>query len=371
MFKVSFDFTNHSIIENKKTLPHVKTKHIRTPVKPRISARSQRMTEFIRSFWDPDFRNIFGMVIKEKFAPGERIAFQIQDQFNYPTMFPQCGIRHDLMGSLVTLNFTVDPQNVTNPIPLPTFYVKKYWIPERDRYGNLRRLVIYLAQLPSAAPPFIDSRNDLLTVRNNHRNWLAMSVCENNLFTDIRANDNVLFDDGRVLSARRCGLASVLAYLCFLDSDHLTNRKGYLIENDGIWGDDNMPQITMLGFNNEGCSRMIKADFTLLQGGRDAWLPGNKALIYGAFAARFHQLVAYNPVPCDRYGPQECCAAENRKGNCFLLEHLIDTINVRDPGADGPAVQNLNNPQQAIHFGLDNFMKHYGKIWYFCKRNGA
>ena len=357
---MSFDFTNPSIIENKKTLPHVKTKHIRTPVKPRISARSQRMTEFIRSFWNPDFRIIGGMGIQEKFPQGERIAFQIQDQFDYPTMFPQCGIRGDLMGSLVTLT-----------IPLPTFYVKKYWIPERDRYGNLRRLVIYLAQLPSAAPPFIDSRNDLLTVRNNHRNWLAMSVCENNLLTDIRANDNVLFDDGRVLSARRCGLASVLAYLCFLDSDHLTDRKGYLIENDGIWGDDNMPQITMLGFNNEGCSRMIKADFTLLQGGRDAWLPGNKALIYGAFAARFHQLVAYNPEPCDRRGPQHCCEARNQKGNCFLLEHLIDTINVRDPGADGPAVQNLNNPQQAIHFGLDNFMKHYGKIWYFCKRNGA
>ena len=103
-----------------------------------------------------------------------------------------------------------------------------------------------------------------------------------------------------------------MTYFCKRSLKYLTNRKGYLIENDGNWNDGNMPQIPMLGFNNESCSRMIKADFTLLQGGRDAWLPGNKALIYGAFAARFHQLVAYNPEPCDRHGPQECCAASNR-----------------------------------------------------------
>ena len=150
-------------------------------------------TELSGTFSNSDIRNILGMVIKEKFAQGERIAFQIQDQFNYPTMFPQCGIRHDLMGSLVTLNFTdpqiPDPQNVTNPIPLPTFYVKKYWIPERDRYGNLRRLVIYLAQLPSAAPPFIkrtDAKPHLLAERtlpssNNTLSFALMSV--NKLFS--------------------------------------------------------------------------------------------------------------------------------------------------------------------------------------------
>ena len=336
------------------------------------------MVEFIRSFWNPDLTNAHGE--PNKFGQGYRTAFQIQDQFDYMTMFPRCWIRHALMDNTFTLveNKTDPdipvpiPENLTNPIPLPTFYVKKYWIPERDKHGNLKRMVIYLAQLPSAIPPFINSRDDLFTVQKIHQDWLAMSVCENGLITDIRANDNVLVDENMVLSAKRCGLASVLAYLCFLDSDHLKHIKGYLIENDRHWEDDNMPQISMLGFNNQGCSRMIKADFQSVQGGRhDAWLPGNKALIYGAFAARFHDLVAYNPVPCDRGVPQHCCTARNRKGNCFRLEDLIDQINVRDPGAKAPAIQNLNNPQQDTYLGLDNFMKHYGKIWYFCKRNGA
>ena len=309
------------------------------------------MIEFIQSLWDPDALNTHGL--PRKFAQGERIAFQIPVQYDYLIMFPQCQIR---------LEFN----------QRPTFSVKKYWIPERDRDGNLVRVVMYLAQLPSATPPLIDSRNDIFTVQKIHRDWLAMSVCENDLITDIRANDNVLLDDGRVVSARRCGLASVLAYLCFLDSDHLTNRKGYLIENDRNWGDDNMPDISMLGFNNQGCSRIIKTDFTSVGGGwLDARLPGNKAWIYGAFAAQFHDLVAYNPVPCDRQVPQHCCNANNQKGSCFLLYDLIDQINVRDPGAEAPAVQNLNNPQQDTYVGLDNFMRHYGKIWYFCKRKDA
>ena len=75
---------------------------------------------------------------------------------------------------------------------------------------------MYLAQLPSATPPFIGSRNDIFTFHTIRQDWLAMSVCENDLITDIRANDNVRFDDGRVLSARRCGLASVLTQVLAL-----------------------------------------------------------------------------------------------------------------------------------------------------------
>ena len=286
------------------------------------------MIAFIRSLWAPGVLD---------FDQGQSHLFGIQqfDQFDYANMFPNCAIRNELLD---------------NP-----FWVKKYQFRFREphRHGTM---VVYLAQLFVSNPPAINNRNDYLRVKTRENNWIAISACENNQITDLNANNHVLLNDGRVLSARRCGLASVLAYLCFLDSDHLTNRNGYPIDvqSDPDWQDGNMPQIADLGFNNQGCSRMIRVNlpFLLPQNQNDE-LPGNKALVYGALAAGFFSMVAYNQQPCARNGPVFCCLGNNLKGNTFLLSHLVDTINFRDP----------NDPND----GLDNFMMHYGKIWFFCR----
>ena len=326
----------------KKTMASAIATNRKSRLRPRMSARSLSMIAFIHSLWAPNVLD---------FGAGDRIPFDIQqfDQFDYANMFPNCDIRNELMN---------------NP-----FWVKKYQFRfrEPDRHGNM---VVYLAQLFFANLPAINNRNDYLRVKNRENNWIALSVCENNQITDITANNHALLSDGRVLSARRCGLASVLAYLCFLDSNHLTNRNGYPTDviSDRNWQDGNMPQIAEIGFNNQDCSRIIRIDLPFLSyRNRNDELPGNKAFVYGALAAGFYSMVAYNQQPCARNGPVHCCLGNNRKGNCFLLSHLVDTINFRDPNAPDPIVAANDPNQPAIYLGLDNFMKHYGKIWYFCR----
>ena len=144
-----------------------------------------------------------------------------------------------------------------------------------------------------------------------------------------------------------------------------------------------MPAIAAGSFNNRDCTRIIKASYAEAartntanpndrrEFSNPSW-PGNKALIYGAAAAGFVDLVSYvhGAIPCVRpianpplrQDVHACCMGNNDQGHCFHISDLVDSINVHDPK---PLVSSTGHQW---HIEMDNFMKHYGKIWYFCKR---
>ena len=328
----------------------VKTKQRPSMRAGQISIRASQIIAYIQSLWPSNT----GL----KFPMGFSADMQIQEQHQFDQMFPNCRLRHLIMGSL-------------NANQTPNFYVKKsytYLRTDDPNTGGLRRTVIYLATVDELGDD-VKSHEDFLRYIRTIPQWISFSACSNDMIVNLKTNDRVHFSDGQIINAKRCGMASLLAYLCFMDSDYLTNGKGYLVANDPKWDDGNMPAILGLGFNNQGCKRIIRADSqvsnhfeTTPQIQQQLWR-GNKALIYGAHAAYFTAMVSYNPTPCrpDPGGQkrQVCCMADHplHKGNCFDTSDLIDSINLRNP-----KLTQFHNTQ------LDNFMEHYGRTWYFCRR---
>ena len=326
-----------------------------------ISIRAGQIIAYLQSLWPSN--------TGYKFPIGSSKEMQIQEQHQYDQMFPKCELMPLIMGSL-SANQT------------PNFFVRKsykYLRTDNPNEGGLRRIVIYLATVDDLGND-VKSHDDVLGYLRTKPEWLSFSACSNDKIVSLRTNDQVHFSDGRVISARKCGMASLLAYLCFMDSDYLTNGKGFLVANDPNWNDGNMPAILGLGFNNQGCKRMIRADSEITyyfettpqyQQDRHSW-PGNKALIYGAHAAYFTAMVSYNPNPCkpDPQGQerQVCCMVDHpiHKGNCFDTSDLIESINLRDPKPT--KIVEAQDVNKQIHLGLDNFMEHYGRTWYFCRR---
>ena len=324
-----------------------------------MSMRSGQIIAFIRSLWPADDMQI-------KFYTSYNRPMQIDERAQYDQLFPNCQIMPNIMA------------NILNGRQTPHFYVKKSFKevrptgPPWDRPQN--KMVLYLATLDNLQDN-VNSYDDFLRFVRYQADWLSISACSNGKIASLKTNDYVHLGDGTIVSARNCGLASVLAYLCFLDTDHIRSRKGFLINNDDNWKDGNMPTISAmpLNFNNRGCTRIIRADSydqmeiqttPQLQRGRLSWL-GNKAIIYGATAAHFYAMVSYNPAPCRRrQGQQVCCMANEEKGNCFDTSDLVDSINVHDPK---PLIASDDVNSQS-HLEMDDFLKHYGTFWYFCRR---
>ena len=320
----------------------------------RMSMRSEQIIAFLRSMWPPNE----GI----KMYMGYNRKMHIQGHIRYDQLFPHCEIMPDIMNNL-------DGST-------PFIYVRKNY--GQQNLGGHRRIVSYLATLEDLDDN-INSYDDFKKYVKTFNEWVSFSVCSNDNIVNLKTNDQVRLRDGRMVSARRCGMASLLAYLCFLDSDHLTNARGFLLENDPNWQDGNMPELSTFpgDFDNGECSRIIRADayeqllvettpqVTQKKTGHARSWPGNKAIIYGAAAAHFIDMVSYNPSPCrQQQGQQVCCMNDGTQGSCFLTTDLVDSFNLHDPkpliiGADAIGQNYLE---------MDDFMRHYGRHWYFCRR---
>lgn len=360
--------------------------HKKTFIQPRMTVRATRIITFISEllapigpeYWVPppmpDFPGGGAFPLPNKFPAGQSLPMQILPEYQYDQLFPNCQMMPDIMSHIdlnPVPNLVIDDL-VMNGTRLPTFYVKKFLEVSRTNLPGAEgreRTVTFIATLDEL-PEDVNSYREFVRYVRTRNEWISFSLCRNDRIASLKTNDRVRLSDGRIVSARRCGMASLLAYLCFIDSDHLTSARGYMIQHDGKWNHGNMPQLSGLGFNNDRCNRMIRVDWetyvvmdTTPQASRDRdqW-PGNKAIMYGAVAAKFYNMVSYNPIPCPRQRPP-CCMGNEENGHAFNTKYLVDLINLRDPRY--VAIDAM--PRGPRHMSMSNFMQHYGRTWYFCQ----
>ena len=140
------------------------------------------------------------------------------------------------------------------------------------------------------------------------------------------------------VSAQRCGLGSLLAYLCFIDKVTQGQQKGYNILQDPMHAVIESRIPGWIANYHQGCDKIIHAIDSQVRNGIDP-IQGNKAVMYAALAANFNKVVTYNPNSGEAF--------------IFRVSSIIDDFNVRDPR------DNLPN--------MPDFAEHYGVFWYFCK----
>ena len=316
--------------------------HIASRIEGYANRRSNRVLLAIRQIWRPNRR----------FPPDVKRLLSMQpihakDKRNrYGRYFPNCQLRDILQGK----------EKGKNPLYSSQFYVRKIvWKQNRERTVHFvagpHRKRDNVVQVPIHANEHINNEDELWQWLKNHP-WYGFSRCRFGQIDYVSVNNQIMVN-GNLLSARRCGFGSLLSYLCFRDRDHLLRRSGYQLLSDQNWGHPQMQQITNLGFNNRECNRIIYVNYAFAEKGT---LFGNKAIIYGAAAAGYTQLVTYrHQGEC-----ANCCAGgrNGRRANTFMLQDLVDDINRGDP----------RGPLDRKGGGLLNpsFRRHYGQHWYFC-----
>ena len=210
------------------------------------------------------------------------------------------------------------------------FYIKKY------RYG---RAVHYIASKTQQIDSPLTSTPYRLTTQYVkiilRHSYLAQSSCSHGEITSLET---------RMTTTRtfnNCGFGSLLAYFCFIDTDHLTNQSGYQIDSiiirNNPWYKDNMPAIrnSVTGFDNKVCKIIYVKYEPLYYATYHTPLAG-RALMYAAFAAGFEELVTYTQNPS--------CYTNWRRGHIYEVENLVE------------------------YFAHD-FANTWGYDWYFCKRD--
>ena len=182
------------------------------------------------------------------------------------------------------------------------------------------------------------------TVRND---YIGRSTCADGEITDLE----VEFRQNPLRRMNRCGFGSMLSYLCFMDSDHLTHPSGYQIEQkrkqdrDNPWNLFTMRAIKQdpVGFNNDEC----KIIYVKYQDKKGRWEPsGSKALLYAAYAADYTELVTYTPRPD--------CITNWSNGNTFQVKDVFQKVS--QPHRLSPITR------------INEILEPFGVDWYFGKR---
>jgi hypothetical protein len=316
-------------------------------ISSRLSVRSRNVVRGIRRLWDP--RDTFPQGIRQRiYLTGTGLSFR--------HAFPECTLFDILLGVIT----------VEDPLFGRDFYVRKVvWNDNSD--GNT---VTFIAgpnhQIADIDDPNINNEEELVEWQNNNP-WFGRATCVAGVIIALNTNDFVqpAFDENNNepqhdLSARLCGFASFLSYLCFLDRDHLNQLTGYQLRDDSKWRNPTMRQIQSIGFNNRQCKRIIHVSYEDWEPEEPGTMRGNKAFIYGAAAAGYYRLATYRKERCKLR--RNCCEGgiRGRIGNVFKIHDLLDDINTIDPA------QRPKHRRRRRRW-LTNFQKHYGKDWYFCK----
>ena len=298
----------------------------------------------------------------EWFQPNEQIRLMFNFQnFNFLNAFPQCRVQ------------------TRNMILNTNFYIKKfYWqrvTSPPGQPGQIRKKTVHFVISKNQLPDTIHE-NQLLNYLHVDPNWISRAACKEGEITELKtrrptrpAGTNIIWYQ----HYRRCGFASLMAYFCFLDRDHLHDATGYqIMDDDSInnpWLDGNMPNLRNgpAGFNNVGCKIIYVRYYLddsphLLERQREGirGRKGNKAFIYAAKAAGYEQMVAYNPNPCQ----QECCESRGDMGTTFLIHDLLLGFNQWNASPRNHPPWKGNRIVE-----IDDFAEHFGNDWYFCNRD--
>ena len=274
--------------------------------------------------------------------------------FNFLNAFPQCRVQ------------------TRNMILNTNFYIKKfYWqrvTSPPGQPGQIRKKTVHFVISKNELPDRINE-DQLLNYLHVDPNWMSRAACTEGEITELKTRRPIRRSGiylSNIFFYRRCGFASLMAYFCFLDRDHLHDATGYqIMDADSInnpWLNGNMPNLRNgpAGFNNVGCKiiyvRYYLDDSPHLYesppGAKGRPKKGNKAFIYAANAAGYEHMVAYNPNPC----PQECCESLGDMGTTFLTHDLL--LGFNQWNAIGNRIVEI-----------DDFANHFGNDWYFCNRD--
>ena len=313
---------------------------------------------------------------------------------------------------------------VNNPLRIRRYFREdaRSGGPTRVRTKTVIFLASYLPQvgIPGRVRDFFKGPQDLHDfLRDN--NWFGFSVCINGEIKHVEVSNQQSTGIGH--SAKRCGLGSLLAYLCFRNVEHfeiqhaenvgrqyagtaLPRFQGYAIDANSrredastqsrgqIWTQGNLPEIRQ-GLMSQHCERLLYVYYGNIVSqarGFRTWGVGlnspashfneNKVFLAGAVAAGFTHIIVHNG---GRQCHDRCCSKpaakpggkEQRTGhygpaNIFWIRGIYTEFNAVDP----VPVSSKGSFGTAPHWKDQRirprgFVDHFGPQWYFCHPRAA
>lgn len=300
--------------------------------------------------------------------------------------FPQC----DLLDRLRERHF---------------FYIRRYYY----LVGN-KRTVHFIATEHEQVADITSDAQLLQFLQEN--TWFARATCVSGEIRHVQVANRGQTGS----SAKRCGFGASLLYLCFRNTEHFENNRGYRIDNHPIFMIGNMPQIKT-GLIDNYCAKIIYVHYqrrVSTAGELVQWDPedmenagagcdagrcrdkatfpvqgqgiltdkGNKAFMYAAIAAKYEMLITFHPDPCS----QGCCAFRSRKnipdgqhplltdnpnGKVFPLDNILSAFNKHDPESFNEHGGNPLTDEHSINepnfWQTKEFARHHGRDWFFCQ----
>ena len=238
----------------------------------------------------------------------------------------------------------IDKAHYTNCKLPPTFYVKKYFVAKGEnpgfgmhRFPFAENAIFYIA---SSNEEHLDNDDPPEDIVRNDNSYLSARTCvigKSRRSSYVRTNVN----------AKRCGLATVLTYLCYLDREHEPSIMGAGVGYDFELEMSTAPHIfarqavtKLKDYVNRKCARVIKV-ITVANPS-----VAGRGYVQAAKDAGYHVLVTFNTNnPFEKI---------NKKDIETLVWEFVDNP-VRIEGS------------KIVDPVLDLFIERRGNNWFFCK----
>jgi hypothetical protein len=255
----------------------------------------------------------------------------------------------------------IDPEHYNAcKLSSDTFYVKKYYVhkgenPNLPRHPNPfeEEAIVYVAVLNKK---FVETRTDqarhLKGVLSG--NYIAVRSCAEGQDTEsnwmITSDGDQVGESGNFKSAKQCGMATILCYLCYRDKELEPSIMG-----QGLGYDFKAEIIDCTNFNivaaeklkkaaEENCKRVMKV-ITISNPSA-----GGRAYVYASMDAGYELLMAF-----DRFNPGEIS--------------VVKTATLTEEFQQNPVkIQTIQDQPKLIDPVLDPFEEKHGVHWYFCKQ---
>ena len=240
---------------------------------------------------------------------------------------------------------TIDKAHYKNCKLPPNFYVKKYFVSTGEILAlepftllipYIEDAILYIAALHEEYLANDDIPEEILS-NNNHLSAKTCAIGHSESTSYVITNEN----------AKRCGLATVLHYLCYLDQEQEPSIMGTGVGYDFVQEMSKAANIVarlairkMKEYVNRKCARVIKT-ITVA----DPSVAG-RGYVHAAMDAGYHLLVTFN-----KNNPYEAIKEKDIK---TLAQEFVDNP-VRKKGSE------ILDPV------LDRFVEDRGNHWFFCK----
>ena len=243
--------------------------------------------------------------------------------------------------------------------------------------------------------------------------WFGRATCRNGEITEVVTAGR--FQTGTESSAKQCGFASSLIYLCLSNVEHFNHfngqyrrfvPQGYAVNQSPMFRPGNMPHI-LRGLIQPYCRRVIYVNYRVTFQPDSPLFPqenidmtsyihnglpnvvhkGSKAFIYAAQAAGYDYMITFNLDPCQ----QGCCkfrvrkshrpsgepipfpnvgpeVTDNPHGKVYEIHRMLSSFNIFEPASVNIRPNYYSENEPAMYQTRD-FVNHNGRHWFFCIQN--